>query len=201
MNPTEFNEGVEGAGERVGGGLPARAEERREEMLDLLQGRLQRRVVRRRMVRSLGACGLLLLLGAGGLWLASLRGVQVAPRTETVAAKGSSGAEAPAGDGAQVKDVRQGTEVARVTVTRVGDEAGIVRRLAIRPQGGDVARISDDELRGLLRSAGVDTGIVRIQGKVLLAKDVASAKSGDGGNPSSLRSPEMETQGGRRNQG
>jgi hypothetical protein len=76
------------------------------------------------------------------------------------------------------------TAVSALTLRLVRDDPSILARVSVptRPLEGSVL-IGDRELRGLLREAGCDEGTIRIEGRFLLASDLAADRPDAGSRP------------------
>jgi hypothetical protein len=150
--------------------LSRAGEERRERFLGDLHAELDRRGARRRRTRS--AIGVLVLaIAAGAVWASfpgrTQPGGGAAPVAPQPVASAGSHADAPAPVDPPTPSL----------ISIVTTDPDVLRRLAAPPVPTSIEIISDSALQVELASAGVDPGLVIINGRVhlTLAGDTSPA--------------------------
>ncbi len=155
---------------------------RREVMLQALGARLRQNVRRRTLVRRVSGSAAALMVFAGAwFWFSRNPGPTMtapAPQVAAVPEKAS-----PPRDGGPSPDVAHPAPVkereprlAQIQVVR--NDPALAAQWKVPPGTPAIARISDAELRTALRAAGVDDGLIRLEGKLQLARDVVASESG-----------------------
>lgn len=147
---------------------------RREQMLGDLKSHMVRRVRRRRVVRTSAASCALLLLIAASYWALAPRAVpNPAPPDQIATAPTPPPAPPPVESAAPaVTQAAPPLESARVVIQTMFNSPGVVDRYAVASSTTHIAALSDAELQASLRNLGMEDGLIRTEGKLLLARDV-----------------------------
>ncbi|MCC6427081.1 MAG: hypothetical protein IT435_09715 [Phycisphaerales bacterium] len=164
-----------GAGSPVG--ISADGEARRERMLVELQGRLMARVRRRRAVRAVGVVGVaaVVVVAGAAVWMGGRSGNVGTDAGPVVAERAAE----PGNVEERVVDAEKGgaaqpkVAVPRVMIQIVSNRADVVERMRVgRGASGEIVRMSDRDLLAALRAVGIDDGLIRMKGRVELARDI-----------------------------
>lgn len=149
--------------------------ERRERLLSDLHAELDRRVARRRRVRTLGAAlGVVVVLGVAWASLTVRTGSGVVPAVP-IAGTPTPREVGPAPvlpSALEPKPAPSPAPSSVVTIVRTDPD--IVRRFAIAPGPSSIEIISDSALQHELTAAGLDPGLVTINGRTTITLAAAT---------------------------
>ncbi len=174
--------------------------DRRDRMLGDLSRRVRRKGRRRVLVRAGSGAAVLVLVGTIGVLVA--RGLGGGggggENPGAIAHGGTYGPAAGTAGGGSEPGGETGPAIVQasaVRIERVGNDAGIFQRLrAVSGTGGArVERIAEQQVQEELRAAGIEDGLIRVGGRLELARDLVRERTG--GAPSAPASLRDETSG------